>query len=263
MLEERVGASTSADCQYVWGIRYIDDLGLRDRDSDANSGTGSLGKSGSGLDERLYALQDPNYNVVALAESDGDVVTRYRYTAYGAPTSLNPDFTTPYTGPDYAWPYLYTARGQDPETGLMQYRNRYYHTGLGRFINRDPMGYEGSQYSLYEYASTNPVVFTDWNGLGNPWIPPGIMPYPPGILIYDFRCRFRRDPDQCCADANAARKDWEGSVQIAAGAVVCCDGRLVACTFHKSDGSIPGDAHEKGTQVHEDEHVRLGHNEAV
>ena len=35
-LEERVDASTTAACQYVWGNRYVDDLVLRDRDTDAN-----------------------------------------------------------------------------------------------------------------------------------------------------------------------------------------------------------------------------------
>ena len=30
-------------CQYVWGQRYVDDLVLRDRDTDANPETGNLG----------------------------------------------------------------------------------------------------------------------------------------------------------------------------------------------------------------------------
>ena len=63
-LEERLDASTTAACQYVWGNRYVDDLVLRDRDTDAN-GT---------LDERYYALQDPNWNVIAIAGTNGDMV---------------------------------------------------------------------------------------------------------------------------------------------------------------------------------------------
>ncbi len=66
VLEERVednyyGSSSSAagtptvDIQYVWGLRYVDDLVLRDRDtSDPKNGV---------LNERLYALQDANWNV--------------------------------------------------------------------------------------------------------------------------------------------------------------------------------------------------------
>jgi len=65
-------------------LRYIDALIVRDRDTDAN-GT---------LDERLYALQDPNWNVAALAEPDGDVAERYTYEAYGKSTVFTPAFAS-------------------------------------------------------------------------------------------------------------------------------------------------------------------------
>ena len=81
MLEERLGSSTER--QNVWGLRYIDDLVIRDRDADSNSGTGNYGKSGSGLEERLYGLQDPNWNVVTVGGADGwcRSVTAIRRTA--------------------------------------------------------------------------------------------------------------------------------------------------------------------------------------
>jgi YD repeat-containing protein len=60
--------NSSLDRQFVWGQRYIDDLVLRDRFS---SGT-----------ERLYALQDANWNVTATCDTSGAVQERYRYTAY-------------------------------------------------------------------------------------------------------------------------------------------------------------------------------------
>jgi len=34
---------------------------------------------------RIYALQDGNWNVIALADTSGDVQERYAYQAYGAP----------------------------------------------------------------------------------------------------------------------------------------------------------------------------------
>ena len=82
------------DIQYVWGLRYIDDLILRDRDTTGN-GT---------LDERLYAMQDANWNVVALADSNGDVVERYLYSAYGDPVVLNADFGEDSNGSDHRRP---------------------------------------------------------------------------------------------------------------------------------------------------------------
>ena len=66
VVEERVGTSTSANRQFVWGLRYIDDLVLRDRDTDGN-GT---------LDERRYCLQDGNWNTIALASTSGTVRVR-------------------------------------------------------------------------------------------------------------------------------------------------------------------------------------------
>ena len=53
--------------QYVWGLRNVDDLVLRD----SNNGTGgNLGITGSGLGLRLYALQDANWNIVALVDAE-------------------------------------------------------------------------------------------------------------------------------------------------------------------------------------------------
>jgi len=74
LLEERASTQNPAPspetlapvCQNVWSPRYIDALILRDRDSDGSSATGDLGQTGSGLDERLYCLQDANFNAAAL-----------------------------------------------------------------------------------------------------------------------------------------------------------------------------------------------------
>jgi len=154
--------STAVDHQFVWGIRYIDDLILRDRDVESE---GDLGKSGSGLDERLYALQDPNFNVVALAESDGTIQERYCYTAYGASTKLNRNFTDWSGTAESEWEYLFTGRRWDEETGLYYYRARYYHAGLGRFVSRDPIGYELGDTNSYDYVAHNPGTFLDPDGL--------------------------------------------------------------------------------------------------
>lgn len=153
VVEERV----DGDCerQYVWGLRYIDDLVLRDRDTD---GDGSL-------EERLYAVQDANWNVVALANAGGAVQERFIYNAYGTPSVLNADFTAKTGGTGSDWEFLFTGRRLDGETGLMYYRNRYYHGVLGRFINRDPAEYEAGDLSLYRYVGGTPTMFVDPRGL--------------------------------------------------------------------------------------------------
>ena len=61
--------------------------------------------------------------------------------------------------------YTYTGRRFDSETGLYYYRNRYYDAQLGRFVSRDPAGYEGSEWNLYEYCASDPILRTDPSGL--------------------------------------------------------------------------------------------------
>ena len=82
VLEERVDTSSDPDRQFIWGLRYIDDLILRDRDTTGN-GT---------LDERLYALQDANWNVTAISDDTGAVQERYAYAAYGESAVLTATF---------------------------------------------------------------------------------------------------------------------------------------------------------------------------
>ncbi|WP_425267248.1 RHS repeat-associated core domain-containing protein [Aeoliella straminimaris] len=60
--------------------------------------------------------------------------------------------------------FLYTGRRLDPETGLQYSRYRYYHPQLGRFVNRDPIGYRGGM-NLYAYVGGMPTRYTDPMGL--------------------------------------------------------------------------------------------------
>jgi RHS repeat-associated protein len=148
VLEERVSAAP--DRQYVWGLRYIDDLVLRDR---SNGGT---------LNERLYGLQDANWNMVAVCDESGDVQERFNYTTYGVCTPLNPDFSSPYSGTNYDWTLLFTGRELDSATGLYYYRHRQYLAELGGFVSRDPLYRDAN---LYRYCFSRPTSFTDPSGM--------------------------------------------------------------------------------------------------
>jgi RHS repeat-associated protein len=64
----------------------------------------------------------------------------------------------------YGNPWTFTGRRLDQETGLMYYRNRMYETGLGRFCQRDPIGYKGGM-GLYTYVSNEPAMLMDPSGL--------------------------------------------------------------------------------------------------
>ena len=139
VVEVRKGGDTDPYEQYVWGGRYIDDLVLRDRDADTNGV----------VDDTIYALHDANWNVVALANTTGDVQERYRYTAYGHPTVLDANYSVDGDGvSDYDIQVLYAGYRFDPESGLYHVRNRMYQPMLGTWITRDPAGYVDG-YGLY------------------------------------------------------------------------------------------------------------------
>ena len=178
VVEERVGAdgdSARVDAQYVWHPHYVDALAMRYWDSDATGGP----------DTRHYYLQDANYNVTALVDAGGDAVERYHYTPYGEVTFLNAaDFSVKETQVSAVKNVnLYTGRERDPETGLQLNRQRYYAAHLGRWVSRDPIGYEGSQWNLFEYVTGDPVSLQDASGLvangcgaeGGPKVPDGYV----------------------------------------------------------------------------------------
>ncbi|HUT10260.1 MAG TPA: RHS repeat-associated core domain-containing protein, partial [Thermoguttaceae bacterium] len=121
---------------------------------------------------RIFYLADANFNVTAIVaessrgEEDWAVRERYVYTPYGAATILDADFApVPGNTSAYATTTLYTGRRVDAETGLYYYRARYYHAQLGRFINRDPIGYGAGDSNLYRYVGNRVTSATDPFGL--------------------------------------------------------------------------------------------------
>ena len=132
---------------YVCGQRYIDDLVCRERGS-----------------EKLYSLSDVSWNVVATVDAAGVVQERMRYDAFGKVAWMNAAFTTK-ANSAYAWNRTFMGQVLDNESGLMLYRNRYYHTGLGRFVTRDPVGYRAGDWNVYRYISNTSCNTTDAHGL--------------------------------------------------------------------------------------------------
>ena len=152
-LEERLGTSTTPDRQFSWGVRYIDDLILRDHSV-----------SGGTLNERLYALQDANWNVTTVTDSTGTIQERYEYEPYGVTTVLAPDFTVRTTS-NFTWETTYCSYRWDASSGLFAVRNRFYHPRLGGWLSGDPRAYEVG-LNLYDYnyclIATDPFGEFPW-----------------------------------------------------------------------------------------------------
>jgi RHS repeat-associated protein len=113
--------------------------------------------------QRLYSLPAPNGNVVAITNPTGVVQERLNYSAFGQPTFHAPDMTQR-TASDFAWNRTFTSQTYDPKTGMMHYRRRDYDPALGRFTNRDPIGYEANDVNLYRYVENKPINATDSEG---------------------------------------------------------------------------------------------------
>ena len=141
--------------QYVWSPRYIDSPILRDR-STTNNGN---------LNERLYYLTDAQMNVTTLVDATGDPVERYTYDPYGNVTIYDGTWTNVRVSSAYANEVLYCGYRLDTETGLYHVRNRVYHPLLGRWIQRDPLGYVDDGLNLYGFCSNAPINRIDPLGL--------------------------------------------------------------------------------------------------
>lgn len=154
VLEERVIPFSDSDRQFVWGLRYIDDLVFRDRQPD---------DSGS-LSERLYALQDANWNVTAIVGDTGAVQERYAYTAYGAPLFLGATFD-PFNGDGsaFGWETLYSGYRHDSLLGVYMVRNRGLQPRLGAWLRRDSAWITDAA-NLYGYVSSTPLSSLDPSG---------------------------------------------------------------------------------------------------
>ena len=171
VLEERVRGldgmvSSVADAQYVWSRVYVDAMVLRDRNADGDGSTGS-----GGLEERIYALHDANWNTTALivasgvpGASTGDVLQRFVYTPFGEVDIRNADWSAA-AGAAAAWQHLFQGLKFSDVTGLAYVRNRDYSASLGRFIELDPIGFSAGDNNWYRFVSNAPTSATDPDGL--------------------------------------------------------------------------------------------------
>lgn len=103
---------------------------------------------------RLFFHHDQVTSVTAISGHNGGTTQSVKYSAFGQTQS------TTGSSPNRL---KYTGREEDG-TGLMYYRARYYDPALGRFISEDPLGFDGGDINLYQYAAANPINHNDPSG---------------------------------------------------------------------------------------------------
>jgi RHS repeat-associated protein len=109
---------------------------------------------GTGLGTLRYLFADHQGSIIAQADGTGAVTTINRYDEYGIPAASN------------VGRFQYTGQAFLAELGMYYYKARIYSPTLGRFLQTDPIGYEGG-INLYAYVGNNPIDRTD--PLGTDW----------------------------------------------------------------------------------------------
>jgi RHS repeat-associated protein len=109
-----------------------------------------------------YYHADGLGSITHITDTSGSIVQRYVYNAFGEIVTQGGSLSNQYT---------YTGREYDPESGLYYYRARYYDSRIGRFLQTDPIGFDGENVNLYAYVQNNPVNKIDpwglmWSGAG-------------------------------------------------------------------------------------------------
>jgi RHS repeat-associated protein len=105
---------------------------------------------GADLSNPRWLYADRQGSIVAIAGTDGVPVIN-RYDEYGIPAASN------------GGRFGYTGQVWLPEVGLYYYKARFYSPTLGRFLQTDPVGYQGGN-NLYGYVGDDPVNRTDPSG---------------------------------------------------------------------------------------------------
>ena len=176
LLETKVGSNTVT--RNVWSPVYVDGLVLRDRDTDAN-GT---------FDERLYSLQDANWNTTGLVNAGGTVQERSTYTPFGQVTFRDGSGST-LSASAKDWVFLHQG-GERIAAGDYEFRNRLYSPSLGRWLSNDPLGFDAGDQNWFRAVRNNPGNGLDPIGLDKWWFwkdPLYLVPFREQNLWGDIR----------------------------------------------------------------------------
>jgi RHS repeat-associated protein len=126
------------------------------------------------------------YSITAVTTSAGAIAERYAYSAYGEPTICDASGSPLATQvSSLGNRYSYTGREWDATVGLHHFRARWMSPKTGRFLSRDPIGFEGGAFSIVEYCHSKPQDFLDPTGMQirpNPALPGYPYPYPTSPL---------------------------------------------------------------------------------
>jgi len=93
---------------------------------------------------------------IVVDVNTGDVFQKIDYDEFGNVLSnSNPDFQ----------PFNYAGGLYDTQTKLVRFGVRDYEARVGRWTNKDPIGFHGGQANVFAYVLNNPINLSDLSGL--------------------------------------------------------------------------------------------------
>jgi RHS repeat-associated protein len=106
-----------------------------------------------------YYEADGVTSITSLNSSTGVLANTYTYDSFGNLTNSTGTLRNP---------FQYTGREFDSETGIYEYRARYYDQSVGRFLSEDPRQFAVG-LNFYDYVRNNPANFRDPLGAFPVW----------------------------------------------------------------------------------------------
>ncbi|MGH8020427.1 MAG: RHS repeat-associated core domain-containing protein [Opitutaceae bacterium] len=147
------GSFGALERTFAWGLDVAGS-------SSATGGVGALLEINdrAGADAGVYyPAYDAGGNVAALVTAGGTLAATYEYSPFGELLRARGLYAKQN-------PFRFSTRFHDEETGLIYYGHRYYAPGLGRFVNRDPLGIAGG-LNLYGFVANDSINGLDVLGL--------------------------------------------------------------------------------------------------
>jgi len=139
----------------------------KDLIEETNSSGGVVARyaqSADKVDEPLAMLRSGTTNyynadglgsITSLSNAVGALAQTYTFDSFGNQTASSGSLVNS---------FRYTAREFDPEINLYYYRARYYDPASGKFVNEDPIGFDGGD-NFYRYVYNGPTGSSDPLGL--------------------------------------------------------------------------------------------------
>ncbi len=137
---------------YTWGL----DLSSTMQGAGGIGGLLSVSVAGVGDPGPFFPSYDANGNIAAYTSTNGTLVARYDYDAYGSLLAQSGSLVDVFV-------YKFSTKYTDAETGLVYYGYRFYTPELGRWLSRDPSQERGG-LNLYAFARNETLGRMDYLG---------------------------------------------------------------------------------------------------